>query len=58
MAEGKVTKLRNGIKVCCDKCKKGNFVPYNSTKEKAFTFVCSNPECDNFIRVEPQINID
>lgn len=51
-------RLRKGEKVYCDKCGKGYFVPYNTSAEKAHSFDCSNPKCDNHVHWDPVINIE
>lgn len=53
-----VEKLLSGEKVQCDKCKKGHYVPYNTTADKAHCFYCSNTECDSRIHWDPIINIE
>lgn len=54
----RLEQLRNGEKVLCSKCKKGYYIPYNTTADKAHSFNCSNPECNSHINIDPIINIE
>ena len=54
----KIEQLRSGEKVLCDKCRKGYFIPYNTTADKAHAFNCSNPDCGNYIQFDAVIDIE
>lgn len=56
--KSKWEQLRSGEKLICDKCGRGFFIPFNTAADKAHTFDCSNPECDNYIHCDPQIDIE
>lgn len=51
-------KLRAGKKIICPDCKKGYFVPFNTTADKAHSFKCSNENCDGYIHFDPMIIIE
>ncbi len=50
-----LTRLKNGEKVLCEECKKGYLIPFNTTPDKAHSFICSNENCDMFVRTIPII---
>lgn len=54
----RLEQLRNGKKVLCSKCEKGYYIPYNTTADRAHSFNCSNPECDNYISIDSVIDIE
>lgn len=45
------SRLRSGEKVLCDECKKGYLIPYNTTPDKAHSFICSNQNCNRHINI-------
>lgn len=51
-------KLRAGKKMICPVCKKGYFVPFNTTADKAHYFNCSNENCNEYIHFDPVINLE
>lgn len=51
-------RLRDGEIVICSKCKKGYFIPFNTTADKAHAFNCSNPDCNNYINIDPVIDLE
>lgn len=58
MEEDRIEKLRNGEQVLCEVCKNGYYIPYNTSADKAHNFNCSNESCNNFIHIDPIINIE
>lgn len=50
-----LSRLRNGEKVLCDECKKGYLIPFNTTPDKAHSFVCSNENCNGHLNTIPAI---
>ena len=53
-----LTRLRNGEKIECPVCHNGFYIPYNASKDKAHSFVCSNEKCNEHYHWDPVINID
>lgn len=50
--------LRKGKEFLCPKCNTGVLKPYNTTADKAHSFICSNKNCDGYIHFDPVIDID
>lgn len=51
-------RLRNGETLRCSRCGTGHMVPYNASADKAHSFNCSNPECNNYIHWDPVIELE
>ncbi len=51
-------RLSKGEVIKCTQCEKGYYVPYNTTADKAHAFICSNPDCNSHIFIDPIINIE
>ncbi len=51
-------RLRSGESVLCEICKKGFYIPYNTTPDKAHSFNCSNSDCNNRINIDAIIDIE
>lgn len=50
--------LRHGKEFLCSKCGKGILKPYNTTADKAHSFICSNDKCNAGLHFDPVIDID
>lgn len=53
-----LAKLKKGEKVECPICHNGFYIPYNTTENKAHSFVCSNEKCSGHYHWDPVINIE
>lgn len=53
-----IDRLHEGEMVLCSKCKNGYFIPFNTSAEKAHSFNCSNPDCNNYINIDTVIDLE